>query len=92
MLRDVMATYQFRCPECDPRVAAPPVRTARYRAARGGRGARRQSARIRTNQGLDRHRLREDAVWDVPEVPAAIAPGTRRRPSSALRFTALPPA
>ncbi|MFD1516042.1 hypothetical protein [Pseudonocardia yunnanensis] len=53
-------------------------------------GARRQPARIRTDQGLDRHRLREDAVWDVPVVPAATAPGTRRRPSSALRSTALP--
>jgi len=89
-LRDVMATYQFRCPECDPRVAATPARTARDRAARDGRRARRQPARIRTDQGLDRYRLREDAVWDVLVVPAATAPGTRRRPSSALRSTALP--
>jgi hypothetical protein len=51
---------------------------------------RRQPARIRTDQGLDRHRLRENAGRDVPVVPTANAPGTRRRPSSALRPTALP--
>jgi hypothetical protein len=85
-----MATYQFRCPECDPRVPALPAQAARDRAAGGGRGVRRQPARIRTDQGLDRHRLRENAGRDVPVVPTANAPGTRRRPSSALRPTALP--
>jgi hypothetical protein len=86
----VMATYQYRCSECDSRVAALLVRMARVGAEGGGRGESwRPPTCIRTEPGLARHRLREEASQDVLVVAAA-APAARRRPTSVLRPATLP--
>ncbi|WP_433282053.1 hypothetical protein ACQPZA_16640 [Pseudonocardia xinjiangensis] len=88
----MMATYQYRCPECGPWVAALPMSSAGA-ARTTGRWPRRRRHPLSstfTGQGLVRHRLREEAGRDVPEVVVVNAQATRRRPGTALRPTALP--
>jgi putative FmdB family regulatory protein len=90
-----MAQYEYRCPECSPWTAALPIGTAEAAQtcpACGGWSRRRwnpPSVNL-MDQGLVRHRLREEASRDAPEVASAIPRAARRRPSPDPRHAALP--
>jgi putative FmdB family regulatory protein len=90
-----MALYEYRCPECGPWVVALPMGAAE--AARtcptcGAPSRRRWTAPAlnRMDRSLVRHRQREEASGDVPEVVTAVPPAARRRRRVDPRHAALP--
>lgn len=90
-----MVRYEYKCPACGPWNVALPMGAAephRLCPTCGSLSARRWTAPAlnRMDPVVARHRLREEASRDVPEIVSAVAPAARRRVATNPRQARLP--